>query len=93
MELVHQVETAVDLICSNSKHRDGVFVVGALVFTDLGLYNCALVIHKGELVSIVPKTMIPNYGEYYEGRYFDSLDVGKDVQNGIIVGLDVIRAF
>ena len=53
-------------------------------FTDLGLYNCALVIHKGELVSIMPKTMIPNYGEYYEGRYFDSLDVGKDVQNGII---------
>lgn len=34
------------------------------------LYNCAAVIYKGELLGIVPKTFLPNYGEFYELRNF-----------------------
>ena len=36
------------------------------------LYNCAAVCHKGKLLGLVPKTHIPNYGEFYERRHFAS---------------------
>ena len=38
------------------------------------LYNCAVVFFGGRVVGIVPKTFIPNYGEFYEKRWFDSAD-------------------
>ena len=36
------------------------------------LYNCAVVIQRGEIKGVVPKTCIPNYGEFYEQRWFAS---------------------
>lgn len=35
------------------------------------LYNAAAVLQDGRLLGIVPKQWIPNYGEFYEGRYFN----------------------
>ena len=37
---------------------------------DNKLYNCAAVIQKGEILGLVPKTYLPNYGEFYEQRWF-----------------------
>ena len=34
------------------------------------LYNCAAVLHGGRLLGVVPKTNLPNYGEFYEARWF-----------------------
>ena len=34
------------------------------------LYNAVAVFQKGELLGLVPKRHIPNYGEFYERRYF-----------------------
>ena len=36
------------------------------------LYNCAVVIQRGQVVAVVSKTYIPNYGEFYEKRWFTS---------------------
>ncbi len=36
------------------------------------LFNCAGIIYKGEILGIVPKTNIPNYGEFYEARHFSA---------------------
>ena len=36
------------------------------------LYNCGVVISKGEILGIVPKTFLPNYNEFYEKRWFSS---------------------
>ncbi len=36
------------------------------------LYNAAAIIYKGKICGIVPKTYIPNYGEFYEKRWFSS---------------------
>lgn len=33
-------------------------------------YNCAAVVSGGSVVGVVPKTHIPNYGEFYELRHF-----------------------
>ena len=34
------------------------------------LFNCAAVIHHGELLGLVPKSHLPNYKEFYDARYF-----------------------
>ena len=36
------------------------------------LYNCAVVIQRGRVLAVVPKTYLPNYGEFYEKRWFAS---------------------
>lgn len=43
---------------------------GAPIRKDNQLFNCAVAIHKGKILGVVPKTFIPNYGIYYEARYF-----------------------
>jgi NAD+ synthase (glutamine-hydrolysing) len=52
-----------------------VLLVGAPLRFEGKLFNCALVIHRGRVLGIVPKTYIPNYREYYEKRQFTS---GRD---------------
>ena len=45
-------------------------VVGLPVRYGTRLYNCAAVLYGGRLLGVVPKTYIPNYREFYEGRHF-----------------------
>lgn len=49
-----------------------VAVVGAPMRETEGLYNCAVVISRGEIHHAVPKTYLPNNGEFYEKRWFRS---------------------
>lgn len=53
-------------------------VVGAPLEIEGALYNCAVVLHKGEIISAVPKTFLPNNGEFYEKRWFQSGDARGD---------------
>ena len=50
----------------------GLAVVGLPLTVDDQLFNCAAVLHRGRLLGIVPKSFIPNYKEFYEGRWFAS---------------------
>lgn len=52
-----------------------VLLIGAPLRFEGKLFNCAVVIHRGTVLGIVPKTYIPNYREYYEKRQFTS---GRD---------------
>lgn len=36
------------------------------------LYNCAVVFTQGRVLGVVPKSYIPDYGEFYENRWFAS---------------------
>lgn len=47
-----------------------VVLVGLPISNAGKLYNCAAVIYEGEVLGIVPKSHLPNYGEFYEARYF-----------------------
>ena len=47
-------------------------VIGVPVRTGGKLYNCAAVIQNGAVLGVVPKTVLPNYGEFYEKRQFSS---------------------
>ncbi len=67
-----------------------VAVVGLPVKFNHRLFNCAAVCFGGEVLGIVPKTAIPNYGEFYEKRYFaPAADLGEGY-NCINVGNDVV---
>lgn len=69
-------------------------VVGLPLEIHGGLYNCGAVLSCGELKGIVPKTFLPNYGEYYEKRWFstseDLLAAGVTQEDGVPVGRDLI---
>jgi NAD+ synthase (glutamine-hydrolysing) len=48
----------------------GVAVVGLPLAVDDQVFNCAAVVHRGRVLGVVPKSFIPNYKEFYEGRWF-----------------------
>ncbi|MGN0807558.1 MAG: NAD(+) synthase [Candidatus Coproplasma sp.] len=62
-------------LCRIKKATEGiktlVFVGAPLRYSDR-LYNCSVAISDGEIKGIVPKTYIPNYGEFYEKRHFNA---------------------
>jgi NAD+ synthase (glutamine-hydrolysing) len=55
-----------------SREKAPVIVVGAPLRWQGRLYNCAVVIHRGRLLGVVPKIYLPNYREFYERRHFTS---------------------
>ena len=55
-----------------TRQLDIVCVVGLPVQAGGVLLNCAAVIQSGALLGVVPKTYLPNYGEFYEKRWFAS---------------------
>jgi NAD+ synthase (glutamine-hydrolysing) len=55
---------------SANNYPDMLFAVGAPLVNKDTLYNCAVVIQGGEIKGVVPKQYIPNYGEFYEKRWF-----------------------
>jgi NAD+ synthase (glutamine-hydrolysing) len=55
-----------------TRHLGSVLVVGAPLRFEGKLFNCAIVLYRGKVLGIVPKTYIPNYREFYEKRQFVS---------------------
>lgn len=70
--LVEQAEVAVMQLLDFSRKLDIICIVGAPVNISGSLYNCAVVIQHGVILGIIPKTYLPNYGEFYEKRWFTS---------------------
>jgi NAD+ synthase (glutamine-hydrolysing) len=59
------------VIAASTKLRP-VLLVGAAIPRNGRLYNTAVVIARGRVLGVVPKTFLPNYREYYEKRWFAS---------------------
>ena len=70
--LVEQAEVAVMQLLDFSRKLDIICIVGAPVNISGSLYNCAVVIQHVIILGIIPKTYLPNYGEFYEKRWFTS---------------------
>ncbi len=68
--LLDSAEDALTLILHQTKMLDVVFIVGLPVRADAVLLNAAVVCYKGNICGVVPKTYLPNYNEFYEGRWF-----------------------
>ena len=73
-DALHQgVKKGLEQIAAASREHPGVTaVVGLPVRLGTKMYNCAGVFSGGQLVSLIPKTHIPNHNEFYEKRWFAS---------------------
>ena len=74
--LLDAVEGEIGRLVLTSAKLIPVFAIGAPLRAHGHLYNCAVVIHRGRLLGVVPKAFLPNYREFYERRHFTS---GEDV--------------
>ena len=69
-QLLQTTMECLQKLVSFSTSYDVLFVVGAPINVFDTLYNCAIVIQGGKIHGIVPKHYLPNYGEFYEKRWF-----------------------
>jgi NAD+ synthase (glutamine-hydrolysing) len=58
-----------EVLAASSALRPLLFV-GVPLRTEGGLFNCAVAVHRGRMLGVVPKTYLPEYHEYYEKRQF-----------------------
>lgn len=68
--LLDAAEREVARIAKKTAELDTLIFVGAPISHFGKLYNCAVALWHGSILGIVPKSLIPNYSEFYEGRYF-----------------------
>ena len=75
-DLLHQeallgaVEAEIAKLTAASKDLFPLLIVGAPLRHKARLYNTAVVIHRGAVLGVVPKSYLPNYREFYEKRHF-----------------------
>ncbi|MFN3648043.1 MAG: NAD(+) synthase [Armatimonadota bacterium] len=62
-------------VVEESRGLTPVLLVGAPLRFEGKLFNCAVVIYRGRVLGVVPKSYLPNYREFYEKRQFTS---GRD---------------
>lgn len=79
--LLDAVAVAVERIVAASVDLRPVLAVGAPLRHGNRLYNCAVVIHRGEILGVAPKSMLPTYREFYERRWYAP---GDDQRGGDI---------
>ncbi len=67
-------------IADGTKQLDALIFVGLPLEYEGKLYNVGAALNRGRILGLVPKTFVPSYGEFYEGRHFAS---GRD-KKGVI---------
>jgi NAD+ synthase (glutamine-hydrolysing) len=70
--LLDATETALARLVGESRQLMPMLIVGAPLRFEGKLFNCGVVIYKGKVLGITPKTYLPNYREFYEKRQFTS---------------------
>lgn len=70
--LLEKAQTALSELASRLSGKKMTVVVGVPVTHDGRLFNCAAVLSQGNVRGLVPKSYIPDYGEFYEKRWFVS---------------------
>jgi NAD+ synthase (glutamine-hydrolysing) len=98
--LLDAVDAAIVELAQATAELTPIVVVGAPLRHRNRLYNCAVILHGGEVVGVAPKTFLPNYREFYEKRHFASgADIGYEFldrphwpggETGVPFGTDLI---
>ncbi|MFD4575250.1 NAD(+) synthase [Streptomyces sp. NPDC058417] len=90
--VLDEVEAALAAVVTGSAELPTVLAVGAPLRHRNRLYNCAVLVHRGRVLGVAPKSYLPNYREFYEKR---QIAAGDDERGGTIRvgGLDVTVPF
>lgn len=70
--LLEEAELSILKLLDFTRNLDIITIIGAPVIVGDLLLNCGIVLQKGNILGIVPKTFLPNYCEFYEKRWFAS---------------------
>lgn len=95
--LLQRVEQGIEEVAAASRELSPVLLIGAPLAREGRLYNCAVAVHRGRILGVVPKGHLPNYREFYEKRWFAS---GRNLKGASIeiagqsvpFGMDMIFA-
>ncbi|MEU4617061.1 NAD(+) synthase [Streptomyces umbrinus] len=79
--LLDEVEAALQTVVAGSAELLTVLVVGAPLRHRHRIYNCAVMVHRGRILGVAPKSYLPNYREFYERR---QIAAGDDERGGTI---------
>ncbi len=80
-------DTALGELAAATSGLATIAVVGAPIRSLHRVYNCAVVVQDGRILGVVPKSYVPNYREFYEGR---QLAAGDDITGEVrVAGADV----
>ncbi|MFJ8632803.1 NAD(+) synthase [Streptomyces sp. NPDC093568] len=79
--VLDDVEQALGTVVAGSAELLPVLVVGAPLRHRHRIYNCAVIVHRGRILGVAPKSYPPNYREFYERRQIAS---GDDERGGTI---------
>ena len=92
--LLRGAEEGLATVLEATRSLDMLCAVGLPVRHQNKLYNCAAVIHRGAILALVPKTYLPNYGEFYERRWFEPGGAGDRLFSfcgqEVYLGADVV---
>lgn len=86
--LLDATEAALARVVAETADLLPIIIVGAPIRLRQRLYNCAVFIHRGQILGLTPKKHIPNYREFYEARYFSAPDdsTPRTIDVGPILG-------
>jgi NAD+ synthase (glutamine-hydrolysing) len=70
--LLEATRSALARLLEESRGLTPVLIVGAPLQVDSKLFNCAVVLYRGQILGVAPKSYLPNYREFYEKRQFTS---------------------
>ena len=87
--LIEKAEDTLNELRIFTEGKYPVVVLGTPIRLGGKLFNCAAVLHDGKILGIVPKTHLPNYGEYYELRQFSPASDAQGTTAVNIKGYDV----
>src|SRR6478735_7932176 len=86
--LLEAVEVAIADVVAGTAELLPVLIVGAPLVHGTRVLNCALVIHRGRILGVAPKSYLPTYREFYERRWFAPGDDHRD-ETIRVAGVDV----
>lgn len=70
--LLENAENSLMQLLNNTRQLNIITIVGMPIVVDSATVNAAVVMQRGNLLGVVPKTFLPNYKEFYEKRWFTS---------------------
>jgi NAD+ synthase (glutamine-hydrolysing) len=68
--LIEATMSALARVVDASRGLTPILIVGAPLRVEHKLFNCAVVVHRGRILGVTPKTYLPTYREFYERRQF-----------------------
>ena len=94
-DLLNAADEALHKLAAETVDVGTLAFIGAPIVATGKLYNCAVAVCGGRVLGVVPKTHIPNYGEFYELRHFtpapaDGIPVTVGGQNTMLTAKQLL---